>query len=94
MSDYWGLVCAFGIFYTIVLIIYFYFKGILNVIWCLILAGCFLYNCEINPGTGLYVLNETLVPVWIFEPTCLIGSPFIAFVIVVSIRWGQIDAGG
>ena len=91
-----GLFSAFSIFYAVILTILFLGKGFRQVIWPVILLICFFkgFDLEINPETGMYVINETLVPEWIFHPMNFVVGLMLALIISISIRWGQIDAGG
>ena len=86
MDSHWALFCVVGVVYTLILTLLFLGKGLLQVIWAIILAVCVLYLFEINPDTDMFVINEELVPMWIFHPLCLIFSPIYAAAIVISIR--------
>lgn len=86
MDSYWALFCVVGVVYTLILTLLFYGKGLLQIIWTIILAVCAIYLFEINPTTEMFVINEELVPMWIFHPLCLVGSPILAVIFVISIR--------
>lgn len=94
MTSLFGLFSVFSIFYALVLIILFLGKGLLQIIWPIILLVC-LYQTsifEINPETDMFVINETLVPVYIFHPMSLLSSPILAFFFALSIRLGISDS--
>ncbi|MHC4131283.1 MAG: hypothetical protein ACYSSP_12025 [Planctomycetota bacterium] len=88
MDSYWGLFCILGLVYSAGLMIVFLHKGIGQVVWPILLLFCVFYGfeLEINPVTGNYILNETLVPMYIFHPMCLLASPIIAVVITICIH--------
>ena len=92
MDSLWDLFCAVGITYTLILTALFYGKGLLQVIWPIIIA-CFIFELfPLNPATDMFVINETLVPEWIFHPMSLLSSPILAFFFALSIRAGISDS--
>ncbi len=93
MNSLWALFCAVGIAYTLILTVLFLGKGLLQIIWPIIIACCVFEIFPLNPTTEMFIINETLIPEWIFHPMCLIGSPVLAFISTISIRAGISDSG-
>lgn len=88
MTSLFGLFSAFSIFYALVLIILFLGKGLLQVIWPIVLLVCLTQTSifEINPETDMFIINETLVPAYIFHPMNFLGGLILALIVSVSIR--------
>jgi len=88
MDSLYGLFSVFSIFYALVLIILFLGKGLGQVIWPIILLVCATQTSlfEINPTTDMFVVNETLVPVYIFHPMNFLGGLILALIVSVSIK--------
>ena len=92
MASLFGLFSVFSVSYAIILTMVFLTKGLGQVVWAMLLLFCFSYNFgwEVNPVTDMYVINETLVPVWIFHPMNLLGGLILALIVSISIRlWGS-----
>jgi hypothetical protein len=88
MDSLYGLFSVFSIFYTIVLIILFLGKGLGQVIWPIILLVCLSQTSvfEINPTTEMFIINETLIPMWIFHPMNFLGGLILALIISISVK--------
>ncbi len=66
-----------GILYCVSASIFLYKKGLIHVVWLVILAIATTFF-EVNPETDVYFVNEELVPIWIFNPDCFLAGLVVA----------------
>ena len=87
MNEYWPIFCAVGVVYTFILTILFIGKGLWQVIWPILIIVCVaVVGLEINLETNEFVMNEELIPAYIFHPACLAFSPILAVCFAISYR--------
>ncbi len=86
MYSYYGLFSIFSLFYALCLIFLFISKGFGQVIWPIIVFFGSYNEFSVNPETEMYVINETLVPMWLFHPMGLFGGLLLAVIIFVFLK--------
>lgn len=84
----WEIFCVVGIVYTLILVVMFIGKGISQVIWP-VLIGFSIFLFKINPITEIFMINETLIPTWIFTPRCLLVAPISAIIIFTLLTFAK-----
>jgi len=86
MDSYYGLFSVFSIVYAIALVVLFLGKGFGQVIWPIILFIATYNLFSVNQETGMYLINETLVPMWLFHPMNLFGGLLLAVIVSVFMK--------
>lgn len=82
----WAVFSVISVIYTILLLVTCYTKGIVQMIWPILLIICIGY-LHSNTSFDLYAINGKWVPEWIFSPYCLFMSPILAFWGVIILRF-------
>ena len=86
MYSYYGLFSIFSLFYALCLIFLFATRGFGQVIYPIIVFFASYNEFSVNEATNMYVINETLVPMWLFHPLNLFGGLLLAVIIFFFLK--------
>jgi hypothetical protein len=87
LQSYYGLFSVFSIIYALGLTVLFLDKGLGQVIWPIILFVCSYNWFEVNPETNMYLINEAIVPMWLFHPMGLFGGLLLAVILSIGLKF-------